>query len=212
MIEKIKFEMWDFFIYFVTGILLILNLSIYKYQLVIQVLGRINDVQIPSFISTILFLLIPVLLGYIVEPLSNAFGKLNRKFFKFKSLKEWDDSINSQFSYISTFIPNIKGNDNIFHYCKHYLLQQNVANPSMDFLSKFGFYRNISFIFLINSLYLIYTTIITESNYILISLILFYLSQQYQFRSIEFLKHQSQTVVQNFIILQENKIAGNNKA
>lgn len=205
MIQKIKIELWDIFIYFVTGVLIIINLHFIDSDIIREGSETILGLQFPSFIVTVILIIIPVIIGYLFEPFANIFEKGFRRSKWFKGIRVWQASINKQQFEIKSKIPDLKDEDNIYHYCKNYISQKDISTSSMSFLSKFGFYRNIAFLFFLNSIYFIRYTCTVSWLFIFATLLSFVLSQFYLKRSLEFYCHLTQTVFQNFLIaVQEN--------
>ena len=205
MIEKIRIELWDIFVYFVTGIIVIINFYLIDKTVVQKLIYLVNELNIHSVIVLIFVIIIPLVIGYLIEPFANIYGKAIYPFFWFKKIKNWGEKIEKQLPLIKKKIPDINEDDNIYHYCLNYITQKNIMSPSMAFLSKFGFYRNLSLIFFLNFLYCIYL-IFTVSHYYLIAFfILLFLSQFYYYRSLQFYNHLTQTVYQNFLIATSDK-------
>lgn len=200
MIEKIRIELWDIFVYFVTGILILINLYFIDSKLILNSTKILFGIQFPSFILTVVLITIPVILGFLFEPFANIYEKVFRKCKWFNSIRDWQDSINKQQDVIKSRIADLEVDDNIYHYCKNYISQKGIYTPSMAFLSKFGFYRNIAFLFFVNSIYLIRYFCTISWLFSIAILLSFLLSQFYLKRSFDFYCHLTQTVYQNFLV------------
>jgi hypothetical protein len=204
MIEKIRIELWDIFVYFVTGVVVILNYYFIDNIRVLCIINLINSLNLHSIVMLIIYLVIPLFVGFLIEPIANVYGNTIQKLSRYKEIDSWKKDIEEQIPLIKQKISSIKINDNIFHYCKNYITHKNIMNPSMAYLSKFGVYRNISFIFFINSLYCIYLFFSVSVYYIILSLVLFFLSQLYFYRSLKFSNHFTQTIYQNYLIAMDD--------
>ena len=75
MIQKIKIDLWDIFVYFISGIILMINIFIYFSSDISDLLIEFNSMKFPPLVSSIFFLIIPFIFGLILEPFSNFYQK-----------------------------------------------------------------------------------------------------------------------------------------
>lgn len=204
MIEKIKLSSWDFFVSMLFGYALLLNVLVHC-----VLKGAITLNMIFGFSTALLAvagLLTIMLAGLLFEPLANCIYKLKTwpwNYPKQFSFKEWDSNIKFLEEKAQPDVPT--GTTDIYQYCKNYVQQHGLADLYMPFLAKYGFYRNISVLLLLNLIVIpfFYSWTLLCMCTVLLSILVMLLICLY--RSGVFYRHMSVTVFFQFIILSEKK-------
>lgn len=152
MIEKVRVSLWDIFTFFLSGLILALWGVTY--------LILINKITLSVFFqdlsavpAAILLFLAPLALtaiGMLYEPFANYFDKLiNLFWFKIfpEKKKHKDEEIALKGLILSRYLGGL-GPDisNPYHLCKEYVETKQLSTTFMVFLSRYGFYRNASFL------------------------------------------------------------------
>jgi len=202
MIEKVKLSLWDFFTYILSGTALLISIMVHCICKGYLPLNIIMD--IPFGVSFVLIILVILLCGMVLEPAANLFYKLPSLFlndsksrFDEFEFKKWDNKI-TILEHQAKDLVNESTKENIFQFCKNWMLVNGVDGQYQAFLGKFGFYRNIAFIFVLNLLavWLFYNDTL---NKLLSSLMLLLFATLYFHRSRIFFRHISITVYSQFI-------------
>ena len=157
MIEKIRVSLWDIFTFFISG--LILAMWGVAYLIItdhITLAVFISELSIVS--ATVSLFLAPLALtavGMLYEPIANYFDKaLNIFWFKVFSEKKkhkeeelvLKDLIRDRYlGDLGQKIPNP------YHLCKEYVETKQLSTTFMVFLSRYGFYRNASFLAVVSA-------------------------------------------------------------
>ncbi|MBN2012422.1 hypothetical protein JW960_24045 [candidate division KSB1 bacterium] len=213
MIEKINISLWEFFVYFLTGLLvsILVTLHYFLYNGFLNIQDTII-LKIPAVLLLLIFPTLVILIGLILEPIVNYYGRIisiiEKKLESFspnKDLKNWGAQIDQTFrEFVKKDVPaELSDNIQIYNWCKDFIKQKNINTNFMVFLSMFGFYRNVEFIMLLNaiSIFFLYSNCIAKYVFILISILLIFIFRR---RSLIFYNHMSLTVYQNYIIAREN--------
>jgi len=162
MIEKVRVSLWDIFTFFLSGLILVMWSVAY---LVIA-----NQVTLPLFIqelsavpASVSLFLVPLALtaaGMLYEPIANYFDKLVNVFW-FKAFpakkkhKEEELTLKELIRkrYLGDLAEDIA---NPYHLCKEYVETKQLSTTFMVFLSRYGFYRNASFLAVVSAAASIY--------------------------------------------------------
>lgn len=215
MIENLKISLWDLFVYFFSGIIISLSISIHLfinnstlYCLFIKVFKN------SELTSLVLIGTISVILGLLFEPISNFLNDVItplksrlkkyvwKKLFVFSYFTDrWHDDLikNCEKEVIDSIPSKLRDKIKPYQWAKDYIVQNNISAPYMPFLSKYGFYRNLGFIFYLNALVLIILygwhvkIIITAVTFILIGVLS-------RYRSDKFFNHLTATIFQHYLI------------
>lgn len=157
--EKLRLTLWDFFTFFMTGVLAGLLLLIY---LLLRTQISLKDVEdalskISGATTVAGVAIVATLVGMIVEPFANFFDRfLGRRLkcyeIRYKyALDENDAAVkNRLLAYISA-TDNLAVTDP-YYYAKDYVELHQLAPNLITFLSRYGFYRNASLISLVGGL------------------------------------------------------------
>jgi len=166
MVDKVKLGLWDFFAYVLSGAVVIF--SVITHCLCKGIIQWKYLQEMPSAISAILSLLGVLLVGLMIEPVSNIYEKIipilmtlckgkvwnKRVLSELKSnwsnleFSNWDKEIDKRKQEAQKSIENnFIGNP--FQFCKNWVLQYGNSEQFQSSLAKFGFYRNLSFIAII---------------------------------------------------------------
>lgn len=213
MIEKINISLWEFFVYFLTG--LFVSLLVASHCCLHHGFSDIQNVFIFKIPSVLLLLILPtlaILIGLIIEPIGNYYGRIvitiEKKLGKFSpnnDLKDWSCQIDQAFKeFVKKDIPSeLSENIQVYNWCKDYIKQKNINTNFIVFLSMFGFYRNLEFIMFLNtvSIFFLYSNSLVKYVFILISILSIFIFRR---RSLIFYNHMSLTVYQNYVIAREN--------
>ena len=199
MIEKTKLSLWDFFVSTLSGYAIIL--SILTHCLFKGIITWKSIFDSPSALLAIAGLLTIILAGLLFEPLANYATKLlttcpwnYRKTLGFKS---WDPNIKALENKARKDIPD-GIEENTYHYCLNWLHQNASDDSYIPFLAKYGFYRSMSLLLLLNAGCVLF---IYPSSYIklMIFLLLITLTFIYFYRSRVFYRHMNVTIYSSFI-------------
>lgn len=204
MIEKMKLGAWDYFVYMMSGVLVVLIMMLHAFDR--STLWGLQ--KVPAAVSAVISVLALLIIGMLLEPISNITfkivkhgGGLTKKsriaLRTHLCLKSWDVSITNLENQASALVsPAIEGN--IFQFSKAWVLTHGRGEEFYAFLSKFGFYRSVSLIFGANAVaslclydFLVHGWWLTLSS-ILLCLLYFH-------RSEIFYRHMSVTVFNQFI-------------
>lgn len=206
MVEKTKLSLWDFFVSTLSGFAIVLSILAHCLIKGLLTLDNVFDSH-PSLIA-IAGLLTIILAGLLLEPLANYITKLLTtcpcKYTRLFRYKYWDDEIKSLEKKASEYIPKgLEGS--MYQYCKNWLLQNAIADSYMPFLAKYGFYRSMFFLFLMNGICIPFIYQISLET-IIISSSIFVLALVYLHRGGDFHRHMSVTVYLQFISLFNKKM------
>ncbi len=210
MIEKIKLSLWDFFVSILSGYAIVLSILIHcllKGLITWKAILDSSTVLIP-----IAGLLTIILVGLLFEPLANYVTKLlttcPRRYLKELGLKNWDNNIRYLEQKARQYIPSdIEGS--IFQYCKNWINQNAPDDSYMPFLAKYGFYRSMFILTLLNAISIpfIYQLSLIKTIMVLSSMII--LALVYLRRSSDFYRHISITIYSRFISSFNTNTMGN---
>lgn len=157
MIERIRISLWDVFAFFTSGCFAAICFAAFLFMQ-----GSITDerIELASKLPTALVLVVtPIIMmisGMLIEPLANSCERfilgpvIGLIFSPFNKNK---DDVETESGRLEKLIEeqlqvNL-GDESPYHYCKDYLIMNGLADQFNVFLSRFGFYRNASFICLI---------------------------------------------------------------
>lgn len=153
MIEKTKLGIWDYFVYLMTGMMLLLIIAVHCALEGIVTIKQI--MTIPSAALVTLLLLALLLLGMLIEPIANLLFKLlttyPNKWSYELGFEKWKSSIENQEQEAQKFIPELIQSSS-FSFSKNWVLIHGNSSEFQAFLSKYGFYRSISFVFAANAI------------------------------------------------------------
>lgn len=211
MIDKVKVSVWDFFVYILIGNVTIV--SVVVHCLVFKQFTFQQMISSSIALTTIIAILLMFILGLMIEPISNLLSKvycllnvnlgegfccrIMKKWKETLSFSQWDKDIKTLSVEASKYIPE-GVTCNHYQYCKNYILQKGDGSLFNSFLAKFGFYRNLFFIMLLNSLLCCF---LYSSHY---NFLILLWSLVYLHRSRMFYRHMSMTVYNQFISLHES--------
>lgn len=147
MIEKIRISLWDFFSFFVTGLLIILVLGAFG----LLPTFHFNPKEL-LFMSSLIFLVVCYIVGLIFEPISNLTFSLIKKLYnrlswstKINNLQIESDLLKEKVeSKISSELNLPMENVDYFQFAKSLASKNESSNLFMVFLSRFGLYRNLT--------------------------------------------------------------------
>ena len=210
MIEKTKLGLWDFFVSALSG-----------YAIIVSVLahclfkGVITwEIILNSSVALIAVagLLTIILAGLLFEPLANYAAKLfivcMYKYSRLFGFKNWDDNIRSLEEKARQDVPEgIK--ENTYQYCKNRIIKNASGNAYMPFLAKYGFYRSMFFLLLLNSISIPFIYQFSWIKTMMASLFMLALALVYLRRSGDFYRHMSVTIYSQFISLHNTKTKSN---
>jgi hypothetical protein len=204
MIEKMKLGAWEYFVYMMSGVLVVLIVMLHAFDP--ATLWGLK--QIPAAVATVISVLALLIIGMLLEPISNITFKIVRHgggltkksriaLRNQLGFKSWDVSIENLEKRAGVLVsPAIDGN--VFQFAKAWVLTHGRGEEFYAFLSKFGFYRSVSLIFGVNAVaslclydFLVHGWWLALSNILLCLL--------YYHRSGTFYRHMSVTVFNQFI-------------
>jgi len=152
MIEKVRVSPWDIFTFFLSG--LILTLSGVAYIVFSSKLSLSDFIRglsaLPAAVSLFLAPLALTAIGMLYEPIANYFDKfVNLFWFKIfpekRKHKEEENKLKEIIlaKYLGDLSQEIA---NPYQLCKDYIEAKQLSATFMVFLSRYGFYRNASFL------------------------------------------------------------------
>lgn len=202
MIEKTKLSLWDFFVSILSGHAIMLSILAHCI-----VKGRITWKMIfdsPTALLAVAGLLTIILAGSLFEPLANYITKLlttyPRKYVKSFGFEAWDSNIRALEMKARQYVP--QGiEESTYQYCKNYLRQNASDDSYVPFLAKYGFYRSMFLLFLLNAISILCIYQFSRIKTIIISLSMVVLALVYLRRSCDYYRHISTTVYSQFISL-----------
>jgi len=199
MFEKGKLSFWDIGTYLMIGcfsFIIIIGYLFLEFGLPLK--KWLIDFKDFSGSVVILLPIIFILLGMLIEPLANTVAKYVEK-IPFLAPKE-NKNKNKLIELISKSLPDeYQDKDNPYRFCKAIVELKSPNSNHEIFLSRFGFYRSLSFIFIsitILNLFLLNYCSLLASSILSISLSVIFLK-----RSQTFLVHMSNSVFYNYIAL-----------
>ena len=211
MVDKFKISLWDLFSFFMTGgiILLIIDLLGFLPTLNIQLLET-------ELVKGIFYIVICYTIGIIYEPVSNilfkwidkGYSKLNLFKRVNKLLKEKDEILGKQVKEILIKKYNLPADDiDYYQFAKSEVQRSERPNDFMIFLSRYGFYRNLTTIAFFSLAFAI-VNMIRENEYlhhaILIVLLIIIHLLLYK-RAKEFYIYTGNDVYRHFLIGEKEK-------
>ncbi|WP_337239161.1 hypothetical protein [Proteus faecis] len=207
MIEKIRISLWDIFTFFMTGVffvIIILGFITINNQLPQKEVIFDFLIKLPATYILVVMPIILILLGLLIEPIANFFERYIGKYlFFWIKINEDKRKIDKE-----TMEKYIKENgfgdlnnkiENPFMICKEYVETKQLSTTFMVFLSRYGFYRNCSFIILLFGVVCFLTSSFSCISFL--GLIVSYLSSGLlKKRADEFYSYQATTVYSAFLI------------
>lgn len=202
MIEKTKLSLWDFFVAMLSGFAIVISALVHCLFKGLILCETILD--LPSVLIAVASLLLVILIGLLFEPLANCITKLlttcPSDYLKSFGFKEWDIDNDSLKEKACQYKPDgITGNT--YQYCKNWLHQNARHDTVMPFLAKYGFYRGMFLLFLLNGISVLFIYQYCWVIRIAIAFPLFLLGLIYLQRSSVFYRHMTATVYLQFISL-----------
>jgi len=200
MIEKTRLSLWDFFVLIVSGYAIMLN--ILAHCLFRSLITWDVFLSTPTGLVAVAALPSVILAGLLFEPLANHITKLLTtypwRYIRALSFKEWDNNLRTIQDEACRHVPKgIKGST--YEYCKNCVCQNTSDDSYMPFLAKFGFYRSMFVLLLLNAISIPFIYEFGTSKTIGISLSLGLLALLYLRRSGEFYRHISSTIYLRFV-------------
>lgn len=157
MIEKIRISLWDIFTFYLSGFLVALLVTGHSLVFKLIAFADVKNFIIGLSVTTSLFV-IPfglTLVGLLLEPVSNYFDKYILHPLWVKAIPEKDkhkpeeELLKKEIR--ENYLGKINGKiNNPYHICKEYVETKQLSTTFMVFLSRYGFYRNISFLFFVS--------------------------------------------------------------
>jgi hypothetical protein len=193
MFDNGKLSLWDVFNNLSIGLatLLIILFSVFFYV----DFDHFKILELLSKFSPVLIIIMPVLLlllGMLVDALSNRFHRTQIKIFRINKRVSRDQmEVEAK---VRKLLPDIITEKTMFRYCKAFV-SQNCKNNNVEvFLARFGFYRNFSFILFMSSFVSYYAFCS-----MMFSIIIFFLSRVFMSRSSHFLSLLESEVYYNYL-------------
>jgi hypothetical protein len=142
------------------------------------------------------------IIGLLFEPLANYTTKLLTtrpwRYSKEFGFKNWDNNIGSLEKKARQYIPN-SIEENAYQYCKNWINQNTSDDSYMPFLAKYGFYRSMFFLVLLNALSIPFIYQLNPMKLVEILSFMIILALIYLRRSCDFYRHISITIYSRFI-------------
>lgn len=198
MFEKVKLGIWDYFVYLMTGLAVLLIVTMHCVLKGVLALDQV--LKVPAAALVTLLVLALLLFGMLVEPAANLLFKLienkPKKWGKALGLRKWDEQIKSMEDEAQKSVPKAI-QSTTFHFAKNWVVNNGNPFEFHAFLSKYGFYRSIAFVFALNA---IATVVIHWVWWGLAGLILnVVLASLFYYRASVFYRHMSVSIYNQFI-------------
>jgi len=157
MIEKIKISLWDIFTFYFSGFLVAALVTGHTLVFKLITLADVKDFLIGLSFTTSLFV-IPfglTLVGLLLEPVANYFDEYILHPLWVKTIPEKDKHKTEEEVLAKEIRENFLGKlngkiENPYPICKEYVETKQLSTTFMVFLSRYGFYRNVSFLFFVS--------------------------------------------------------------
>jgi len=207
MIEKIRISLWDVFTFFLTGLLAattFLFLMIFSGGTSFREVAAIS-LKSPSWMVLVVGPVMLTLGGMLLEPVANYADR-----YVLKYVLGWATRVNSpglkreegilEREIKNNYLGRIGGEiDNPYHICKDYVEHKQLSSTFMVFLSRYGFYRNCSFITICAGVayFFLSDSIVVGSIFLLSAIIV---SIVFRRRAQEFYSYQAPSVYRAYLI------------
>lgn len=204
MVEKVKIGLWDYFVYLMTGTTVLLLTIMHCF-----LKGKVSWEQVlkvPGAALVAMLILALLLVGMLIEPIANLLYKLCTTSFKKwgeqLGLKKWREQIAAIETETKVYVPE-SIHDSTFVFAKNWVVTHGDYSEFQAFLSKYGFYRSISLVFIVNAV----VTLPIHWQWwgiggVALNVIL---AALYGYRAKIFYHHQSVCVYNQFILGQRSK-------
>lgn len=226
-VETIELSLWDIYTFLISGALVATFVAVHL--VAHGVLGVSFLVWLEGFpvtLSFAAFLVAFLLLGLMLEPLSNSchYRLLPLRKLVWKLIYElllrplygesckWSEKLPSleEHEKLKTELgedivrkyfmdDKLPRRIDTYDWCKDHLIQNGVKTPFMHFLAKFGFYRNAAFLFLVNGVLTILLYQLTSLS-LSVGTALIIVSEIFAARSRLFFLHMTRSVLLNFLV------------
>lgn len=206
MLDKFKISLWDLFTFFISGAIVLILFKFYGLSSPIAFEFGNSELISGTFYSILTYTV-----GILFEPIANfLFNQLvkiyewKNIFKKLKRLKVERDEV--YFPKIKQIVVEKYGfsdeKTDFYQIARTYIVKKNIDNSYMIFLSRFGFYRNLSIICFLNVILfpLFKHGDFTTIQLTLISLGLFILHIILYARGREFFFYTGNEIYRNFIL------------
>jgi hypothetical protein len=216
MTEPLKLSLWDAFAFFLSGWAVCVSAYIHVAILNPDIIEYLC--KLPSTALGFAVFLVPLIAGLLFEPIGNKLGDfvlwigLLLSSLRTKLCKCIKPTTTRQSSPLverakNSIPPEFSATVNPYHWAKDYLFQEKIETPYMAFLSKFGFYRNVGGLLLLNAI-LIPCLHGFETAEKILFFSLLPLAVLYFVRSQRFYRHMGDSTFRNYAILLERKKSG----
>lgn len=203
--EKIRITLWDFFTFFMTGVLAgLVMLSYLLLRTEVSFADVIDFVAKASSATTIAGIsIVATLAGMLIEPFANLVDKfLNRRLARYakslSTLGSADEAVRVRLVEDFALNDKVQGIDP-YYYARDYVDQLQLGPNLIIFLSRFGFYRNAMLISLISGSLFAATS---DSVYELVAIVLgtFLVSWALKYRGDQFYSYMAPLVYRATLI------------
>ncbi len=213
MFDKIRITLWDIYTFLITGFILWLCLSVYISLLCPDLLNDssiFKDSYLKLFLESnfiiLIMLVIFIITGLVFEPFSVFFQRyiLDKIFGHFlpKTDRQSSDQIDE--IKLKLKIKDIYKDkldldvENIYQISKEYVDYFHANNSWMTFMSRFGFYRNLSLVSLVSS-FLVFSLNYQFGFKVLVFVCFFFVSFLFYKRSKEFYSYMAPSIYRSVI-------------
>lgn len=213
MNKHLKLSLWDAFAFFLSGWAVCVSIYMHSKYIGLDINAQLGALS-PTALGFASFLA-PLLIGLMFEPVGNLVGdfalKLSSEIKRLmKAIRNWlkpklvepNDFLVAHVK--GSIPPSLSDAVKPYHWAKDYLSQEQIETPYMEFLSKFGFYRNLGVLLLVNALLIPYLHGFGKNEKIVFCGLLG-AALLYFVRSQRFYRHMGETVFRNYAILLERK-------
>jgi len=214
MTQNLKLSLWDAFVFFLSGWAIMACVSAHLWACDFAVREWLT--AIPPAALGVSALIVPLITGLLFEPVANrvmafisyAISKCAGMCCAAKSTAE--SGSNPIVQAVKDDIPaDISDFVVPYHWAKDYLSQETVETPYMAFLSKFGFYRNLGVLSLLNVLLIPCLYDVEKPHKIILS-ILVLATFLYLWRSHTFYNHLGDAMYRHYAIFRDRRERASN--
>jgi len=198
MVENMKLGIWDYFVYLMTGVALFLIIA--AHCMLGNALTIEQIMEVPAAVLVTSLVMAFLLLGMLIEPMANLLFKLvasKPNTWRDKlGFKQWDRSIEGMEKEARILVPESMQSAT-FAFAKNWVLINGNSSEFQAFLSKYGFYRSIAFVFAVNAIAcLVFHWLWQGVSGCVVSALLCVL---YSYRASVFYRHMSVSIFNQFV-------------
>lgn len=200
--DKVKLSFWELFTYLLIGFGMIL-LVVFGISLETDIHSLLTKTKDYNTLIVFSIPFISLMLGMMLEPISNKIAKILEKTFILKP--KINRGLKDILPIVNNYLPKNFPEKSRYRFCKAVVEQHCPSNNISVFLARFGFYRSTSTLSL---LLLLYLAIFKDFTcfYISVELTLFVLVIIFLKRAQQFKDHMEYEAYYNFVAYREDLV------